>query len=141
MATQIYAIYNKFHCLVEDLAEKKHNLASDTLKVAFSNAANAPSASADVKLADITTVSTENLDSVTLTVSSSGQTSGTYKLVVADKTMTASGTVGPFRYAIIYNDTAANDELIAWFDYGSEVTLNTNDTIKLDFGTELFSLA
>ena len=49
--------YNKFNCLVEDLAEKKHNLASDTLKVAFSNAANAPSASADVKLADITPLS------------------------------------------------------------------------------------
>ena len=141
MATQIYAIYNKFHCLVEDLAEKKHNLASDTLKVAFSNASNAPSASADVKLADITTIATTNLDSVTLTVSSSSQTSGTYKLVVADKTLTATGDVPAFRYAIIYNDTAANDELIAWFDYGSEVTLNTNDTIILDFGTELFSLA
>ena len=135
------ATYTKFQCFVEDLAEKKHNLASDTLKVAFSNASNAPSASADVKLADITTVATTNLDSVTLTVSSSSQTSGTYKLVVADKTMTASGAVGPFRYVIIYNDTAANDELICFFDYGSEVTLAKDDTFKLDFGDQLFSLA
>ena len=135
------ASYNKFNCFVEDICEKKHNLGSDTLKVAFSNAANAPSASADVKLADITTVPVSNLDSVTLAVSSSVQTSGTYKLVLADKTMTASGTVGPFRYVIIYNDTAANDELIAWYDYGSEVTLASGDTFKLDFGTELFSLA
>ncbi len=135
------ATYTKFQCFVEDLAEKKHNLASDTLKVAFSNASNAPSASADVKLADITTVSVANLDSVTLTVSSSSQTSGTYKLVVADKTMTASGAVGPFRYVIIYNDTASNKELICWYDYGSEVTLAKDDTFKLDFGTELFSLA
>ena len=135
------ATYNKFQCFVEDICEKKHNLASDTLKVALSNASNAPSASADVKLADITTVSVANLDSVTLTVSSSSQTAGTYKLVLADKTMTASGAVGPFRYVIIYNDTAANDELIAWYDYGSEVTLADGDTFKLDFGTELFSLA
>ena len=135
------ATYTKFQCFVEDLAEKKHNLASDTLKVAFSNASNAPSASADVKLADITTIATTNLDSVTLTVSSSSQTSGTYKLVLADLTMTASGAVGPFRYVIIYNDTAANDELICYFDYGSEVTLASGDTFKLDFGTELFSLA
>ena len=135
------ATYNKFQCFVEDICEKKHNLASDTLKVALSNASNAPSASADVKLADITTVSTANLDTTTLTVSSSSQSSGTYKLVVADLTMTASGAVGPFRYVIIYNDTAANDELICWFDYGSEVTLHANDTFKLDFGTELFSLA
>ena len=135
------ATYNKFQCLVEDLAEKKHNLASDTLKVAFSNASNAPSASADVKLADITTIVATNLGDVTLTVSSSGQSAGTYKLVVADKTLTASGAVPAFRYVIIYNDTAANDELICWYDYGSEVTLASGDTFKLDFGTELFSLA
>ena len=62
------ATYNKFQCFVEDICEKKHNLGSDTLKVALSNASNAPSASDDVKLADITTVSVANLDSVTLTV-------------------------------------------------------------------------
>ena len=55
--------------------------------------------------------------------------------------MTASGAVGPFRYVIVYNDTAANDPLICYFDYGSEVTLASGDTFKLDFGTELFSLA
>ena len=135
------ATYNKFNSFVEALAEKVHNLGSDTLKVAFSNASNAPSASADVKLADITTIAATNLGDVTLTLSSSSQTGGTYKLVVADKTLTATGDVPAFRYAIIYNDTAANDELICWFDYGSEVTLHTNDTFKLDFGTELFSLA
>ena len=133
--------YNKFNCLVEDVAEKKHNLASDTLKAAFSNAANAPSASADVKLADITTIVATNLGDVTLTVLSSSQTAGTYKLVTADKLLTATGDVPAFRYAIIYNDTAIDDPLICYFDYGSEVTLQANDTIKLDFGTELFSLA
>ena len=135
------ATYTKFQCFVEDLAEKKHNLASDTLKVAFSNASNVPSASADVKLADITTIVATNLGDVTLTVSSSSQTSGTYKLVVADKTLTATGAVPAFRYVIIYNDTATDDPLICWFDYGSEVTLASGDTFKLDFGTELFSLA
>ena len=135
------ATYTKFQCFVEDLAEKKHDLASDTLKVAFSNASNAPSASAHVKLADINTIAATNLGDVTLTVSSSSQTAGTYKLVVTDKTLTASGAVPAFRYVIIYNDTAANDELICFFDYGAEVTLASGDTFKLDFGTELFSLA
>lgn len=135
------ATYTKFQCFVEDLAEKKHNLASDTLKVAFSNASNPPSASDDVKLADITTIAATNLGDVTLTVSSSSQTAGTYKLVVTDKTLTASGAVPAFRYVIIYNDTATNKELICYFDYGSEVTLASGDTFKLDFGTELFSLA
>jgi len=135
------ATYNKFQCFVEDVCEKKHNLATDTLKVAFSNALNAPSASLDVKLADITTIASPAVDSVTLTVSSSGLDGGVYKLVLADKTLTASGDVGPFQYVIIYNDDATNDELIAWYDYGSEITLHANDTFKLDFGTELFSLS
>jgi hypothetical protein len=135
------ATYNKFQCFVEDLAEKKHNLASDTLKVAFSNASNAPSASADAVLADISTIDATNLGDVTLTVSSSGQSAGTYKLVVADKTLTASGAVPAFRYVIIYNDSATNKEVICFFDYGSEVTLASGDTFKLEFGTELFSLA
>lgn len=134
------ATYTKFQCFVEDLAEKKHNLASDTLKVAFSNATNAPSASAAVKLADITTIAATNLGDVTLTVSSSSQTAGTYKLVVTDKTLTAVGAVPAFRYVTIYNDTATDDPLICFFDYGSEVTLASGDTFKLDFGTELFSL-
>ena len=135
------AIYNKFQCFVEDLAEKRHNLASDTLKVAFSNASNAPSASANVKLADITTITATNLGDLSLTVSSSSQTAGTYKLVVTDKTLTATGAVPAFRYVIIYNDTATNKELICWYDYGTEVTLASGDTFKLDFGDELFSLA
>ena len=135
------ATYTKFQSFVEALAEGVHNLGSDAITVALSNAANAPSASADAVLGDITTVSTANLDDVTPTVSSSSQTSGTYKLVLADLTMTASGAVGPFRYVILFNDTAASDPLICYFDYGSEVTLASGDTFKLDFGTELFSLA
>ena len=135
------ATYTKFQCFVEDLAHGVHNFDSNTLKVAFSNASNAPSASAHVKLADITTIAAPAVNSVTLTKSSSGQTSGTYKYIPNDLTMTASGSVGPFRYVIIYNDSAANDPLICYFDYGSEVTLAKDDTFTLDFGTELFSLA
>ena len=133
------ATYNKFNSFVEALAEKAHNLGSDTLMVALTNSEPAATMT---KLSELTgAIASPALDSVTLTVSSSGQTSGTYKLVLADKTMTASGAVGPFRYVAIYNDTAANDELIAWYDYGSEVTLAKDDTFKLDFGDQLFSLA
>ena len=135
------AAYNKFNCFVKDLTEKKHNLASDTLKVAFSNAANPPSSADDVKLADITTIDTSNFDSITITVSSSEQTGGVYKLILDDKVLTALGDIPALRYAIVYNDTALNDELIAWFDRGFEVELHSPDTIKLDFGDELFSLA
>jgi hypothetical protein len=135
------ATYTKFQQFVEDLAHGVHNFDTNTIKVALSSAANAPSASDDAVLTDITTVSTANLDGVTLTKGSSGQTTGTYKYVPNDLTMTASGAVGPFQYVIIYNDTATSDPLICFFNYGTAVTLAANDTFKLDFGTELFSLA
>ena len=135
------ATYNKFQCFLKDFVDGKHDFTTATLKVALSSAANAPSASADVKLADITTIAAPAVDNATLTTSSSGWAAGAFTVVVADLTMTASGAVGPFRYVIIYNDTAANDPLICYLDYGSEVTLANGDTFKLDFGAQLFSLA
>ena len=135
------ATYNKFQCFLKDFVDDKHDFSNDTLKVALSSAANAPSASADTVLADITTIAAPAVDSVTLTTSSSGWAAGAFTVVTADKTLTASGAVGPFRYVIIYNDTAANDPLICYFDYGSEVTLASGDTFKLDFGDQLFSLS
>jgi hypothetical protein len=124
------ATFVKFNSFVEALAEKTHNLGSDTLKVALTN--SAPSA-ANTVLTDITEVSYTNLSARTITVSASSQTSGTYKLVCTDLVLTASGAVGPFRYIVIYNDTAASDELIAYFDYGSAVTLANTDTFTIDF--------
>jgi len=124
------AAYNKFNSFVEALCEKVHNLATDTLKVALTN--SAPVATNSV-LADITEISYTNLSSRTITTTSSSQTSGTYKLVLADLVLTASGAVGPFRYVVIYNDTAASKELIAYADYGSSISLNTSETFTIDF--------
>lgn len=133
------ATYNKYQCFVADLAHGVHNFASDDIKVAFSN--TAPNAATHVKLADVTAVNASATDNLKLTKSTDGQTSGTYTYLPADLTITASGAVGPFQYVIIYNDTATNDPLICYFDYASAVTLASGDTFKLDFGTELFSLA
>ena len=125
--------YNKFQSFVEAEAEKAHNLGSDTLKIALTN--SAPSA-ANTQLSDITEISYTNLSSRTLTVSSSAQSGGTYKLVVDDLTLTASGgSVAAFRYIVIYNDTSTNDLLICWFDYGSSLTLSDGDSLALDFSS------
>ena len=127
------ATFNKFQSFVEALAEKVHNLGSDTLKVALCAAANAP-VNTNTVLANLTEISYTYCSARTLTISSSAQTSGTYKLVLADLALTASGgSVGPFRYIVIYNDTAANDELIGWYDYGSEITLADGESLTIDF--------
>lgn len=135
------ATYQKFNSFSEALCEKIHNLGSDTLKIALTN--SSPSASNTV-LADITEIAYTNLSSRTLTVASSSQTSGTYKLILNDLTLTASGgSVATFRYVVIYNDTATNDELIAWGDNGSAVTLSDTQSFIIDFdGTNgLFTLS
>ena len=128
------ATFTKFQPFVEDLAEGVHDLGSDTLTVALTN--SAPNATDD-QLSDITEISYTNCSARALTVSASSQTDGTYKLVVDDLTLTASsGTVGPFRYIVIYNDDATNDELICYFDYGSSITLADGESLQLDFSAD-----
>lgn len=133
------ATFNKFYPFVEALAEKVHNLGSDQLKIALTN--SAPSTANSV-LTDITEISYTNCSSRNITTTSSSQTSGTYSLVTSDLVLTASGgTVGPFRYIVLYNDTAASKNLIGWYDYGSSITLNDTETFTIDFGATTLTLA
>lgn len=132
------ASFNKFRPFVEALAEKKHNLGSDTLTIALTNVA--PSADNAV-LTDLTEISYANCSARVLTITSSSQTAGTYSLVGNDLVLTATGAVGPFRYVVLYNDTAASDELIGWWDYGSSITLAAGETFTIDLGASILTLA
>lgn len=130
------AAANKFNSFVEALAEKAHNLGSDTLKFALTN--TAPSATDTGFLPGTAHPPPANTNGYTaggsaVTITTSAQTSGTYKLIGNDVVFTASGgTLGPFRYVILYNDTATSDELIAYWDYGSSVTLADTETFTVD---------
>lgn len=130
------ATFNKFQPFVENLSEGVHDLGADTIKIALTN--SAPAATNGV-LADITQITAENGYSAggsAASISSSAQTTGTYKLVLGDVVFTASGgSFGPFRYAVIYNDTPTSpaDPLIGYFDYGSSITVNDGETFTVDF--------
>lgn len=127
------AAFNKFNAFVEAFAEKVHNLGSDQIVVALCAAANAPVAGNSV-LADLTQISYTNCSTRNITTTSSAQTGGTYKLVFQDLTLTATGgSVGPFRYIVLYNDTAASDNLIGFYDYGSDLTLANGESLTIDF--------
>ena len=123
-----------FNSLPEALAEKVHNFSSDTLKIALTN--TAPSA-ANTQLTDLTEITAGNgytAGGFAITVSSSG----TYSLVLNAATLTASGgSIGPFRYVVLYNDTASNDELISRFDRGVELTLADGESYTIDSATWL----
>lgn len=124
------ATFNKFNSFVEALAEGAHNLGADTLTIALTN--TAPAATNTV-LTNITEISYTNVSSRVLTSVTSAQTSGTYTLDAADLVLTASGTVPTFRYVVLYNDTATNDELIGYYDYGSAVDLLNGETFTITF--------
>lgn len=126
------ATYNKFQAFIEDVHNGVHNLSSGVLKVAFMSNANAPAAT-DGQLSDLTHITPTNLDGVTITTISSTHTTGTYALKLTDLVITATGAFGPFQWVAIYNDTATNDELIGYFDYGSEISLANSETFTLDF--------
>ena len=129
------AAFSKFNCLTQDLATKKHDLSADSLKVMFTNVA--PVNTNAVK-GDITELAGGNgytAGGNAAAITSCAQTAGVLKLVLANPaTWTAAGgSIGPFRYAVLYNDTAASKNLIGWYDYGTGVTVNSGEQFQVAF--------
>lgn len=134
------ATFNKINDFVVN-AVHNMDLESDQIVVALSNTtpsaeATDPTTDGNGILGNVTEISYTNCSSRNVTTTSSTQTGGTYKLVLSDITLSASGgDVGPFRYVYIYNDTVATpaDPLIGYYDYGLSLTLNDGDSFTLDF--------
>jgi hypothetical protein len=127
------ATFNKFNSFVEAALEGVHNFQTATLTVALTNSLPV---NTNTVLANITQISYTNIQNGTttgrdLTGVTSAQTSGTYKLDANDLVLTATGTVPTFRYVVLYNNTATNDELIGWYDYGAAVDLLNGETFTI----------
>ncbi len=137
------AVYNKFSKFAEDVLGAKHNFVSDVFKVMLTNAA--PLATNTVK-ADITELGTGNGytsggETTAVVLSLAG---GTAKVTGATATFTATGAgFGPFRYAVLYNSSAASQPLISWWDYGVTVTLADTEqfAVRFDATDGIFQLS
>lgn len=142
------ATFNKINDFVEDLGNGVHDFDTHSFKYALSNTAPAsetsdPSADGNGVLANVTEVSYTNL-SETRVISTTAVTlsSGTASFDGDDEVLTASGgSVGPFRYIYIYNDTPAGDPLIGYWDYGSSITLADGETLALNVSTVFLTIA
>ncbi len=125
---------NKFNCFTQDVGRGVHNLNADTLKVMLSNVV--PLATNAV-LGDLTDISSGHGYTAAGTAAGSNafsQTSGMAKLTASSVTFTASGgSIGPFQFAALYNDTASGKNLIAWWDFGAPVTLADGQTFTVAF--------
>jgi hypothetical protein len=140
------ATFNKFNAFVEDVAEKVHNLGADALKIMLTNTApNAADVAFDTSVdfrieatsnaLDLTTAGGYTAGGAAVTITASAQTAGTYKLTGNDVVFTATTGFGPFRYAVLYNNTAGAASarpVIGWWDYGSAVTLLALETFTVD---------
>jgi flagellar capping protein FliD len=130
MATQ-----NKFQDFAEQLEKGVHNFASNVFKVALTN--TSPNAT-DTILANITQIANGNgyTTGGTATTVTTAEASGTMTVSGTAVVFTASGSMGPFRYAVLYNDTATSpaDALVSWSDYGSSITLAATETFTVTFG-------
>jgi hypothetical protein len=128
------ATFNKFNQFVADIANKVHNLGSDTLKVGLTNTAPVTT---NTQYSNITEIGAGNgytAGGNAVTVTSSAQASGTYKLIAGNVTFTAtSGSIGPFRYAVLYNSTPANQNLVGWYDYGTALTITAGNSFQVQF--------
>jgi hypothetical protein len=114
--------------------EGVYTASTDQFVVALTTEGNAPVAANSV-LADLTEISYTNLSTRNLTTNTSGQTSGTFKHLFTDLVLTASGAVATFRRLAIYNDTPTSpaNPLLGRYDFGSDLTLASGETLTMDF--------
>ena len=121
---------------MEQLAKGVHIWSSHTFKAGLTNSAPV---NTNTIYSNLTEISAGNgysaggmtLDSVTLS-----ESGGTAKVVITDEVLTASGgSIGPFRYPAIYNDTATSpaDALVCFYDAASSITLASGETFTIDF--------
>lgn len=139
------ATYVKYNVFVEHLAERVHNLQTDTLRVALTN--TAPNVATHTVLANISQIAAGNgytAGGNQAVQISSEQTGGVYTLALNDPAtwVATGGSIGPFRYAVLYNDTPTSpaDPLIAFWDYGSSITLGVGESFTVDFGASVLTI-
>jgi hypothetical protein len=128
--------FTKFNQFIEDVFKKKHDFSSDTFKLLLTNVA--PSAANTVK-ADLTEITAGNgytAGGFTLTGVTAEQVSGVLSVTAADVAVAAAGgSMAAWRYAVVYNDTAAGDLLVGYVDRGSSVVLGAGESETIDLTT------
>ena len=135
------ATLNKFNRLTQDLLLGTHIFGTHVFKLLLTNTLPVVT---NTVIGNITQIANGNgytTGGLTVTLGAPSTASGVAKVVATDLVITASGALGPFRYGVLYNDTAASDPLIGWIDLG-QLTLANLDTHTVDFNASngLFTL-
>ena len=135
------AAFNKFQDFVEQLCKKNHDLNADAIKVFLTD--EAPLAGDTVKgdMVELSTGGGYTAGGVDIQ-NTAAESGGTMTMTGVDVVFTASGgTIGPFRYAVLFNDSGATKYLVGYYDYGSSITLADGETFTVDFGASVLTVA
>ena len=135
------ATFNKFDAFAGDLASGLHDFrtAGDAIYVYLTS--NAPNAATHTIKAELLGI-TEQFGYAAADITNDlTELTGTATLTGVDVTWTAvGGAFGAFRYAVLYNETALDDPLIGWWDYGSSITVSTGESFTVDFGASIITV-
>jgi hypothetical protein len=140
--TMFLAVFNKVDVFTENLMEGIHNLDANTVKFYLSNTAPVVTNTIKANVAEISAGNGYTAGGVDI-LNATSRTNGTTIMTGVDQVVTATGgTIGPFRYVPLYDDTPTSpaDPLIGWWDYGSSITLADGETFTVDFGASILSL-
>lgn len=137
------AVYAKYQDFVEQLCRAKHDFGSHVFKVALSNGTPDATHTTLSAITELTTANGYTAGGATTTIGIT-ETTGTVTVTATDPAAwTATGAGITFRYAALFNDTATSPAkaLIAYWDNGSPTTVTSGNTLQVDFGATLFTLA
>lgn len=133
------ATFTLFDEFLKNLANGTIDLDSHTFKAALTN--TAPNQGTNTVFADITDLTAGNgytaagtaLSGVTWAETGAG--TGIWQFSFTDPSWTASGgDIATHRYLVIYDDTAASDELVGYVDRGASAVITNGNTRTWDFG-------
>lgn len=135
------ATYNKFNDFAEQIGLSLINLNTDVLKVYLTNTAPVATNTVFGTPAEISAGNGYTAGGEDATNVWSESPAGTGSLTCTDIVWTASGgTIGAFRYAVLYSDTSTLNHLIGWWDYGSSITLADGETFTADFAATTLTI-
>jgi hypothetical protein len=126
------AAFNKFNQFVADLATKVHNLNADALKIMLTDTAPVATNTVKANIIEIAAGNGYTAGGGAAAFVSGNDVAGTYKLILSPVVFAATpGSIGPFRYAVLYNSTTGSGNLIGWWDYGAEVTVTSGNSFQV----------
>ena len=123
------ASYVKYTAAIEPLLEGI-NAGTDSWKIALALTVNVADTTFTAGTTDLTTAGGYTAGGNAASITSATQTAGTYKLVLASPSVWTGTSAGfTFRYAILWD--ATTNTPVAYWDYGSSVTVASGDTVTV----------